>query len=586
MFSFKKIWKHLWPQIKKFKWSFWTIFFTQTLRVITQVVIPPIILKKIIDLISNAGLDRTIYEAELKYYIMLFILSIVFGYIVNRITGYATTYFQSNVIYELNNYSFNKLSNHSYTFFTNQFAGGLVSKSKRLVRGFERMHDLVLFDLYPILLTLVGIFFVLFRIIPDIAWAFTIWAIFYVCFTLIFVKFKLKYDLLEAAADTKVGGVLADIISNIVTVKIFSARKFEINHFDSVTKKEKFYRDRVWYWGNLQDGLQGLLMIIIQVIILYKLANNWVLGLVTAGTFVLVQSYVISLFDRLWNLVKALTNFIKSLTDVKEITDILDQTPDILDPEKPEKLKITDGEIKFKNVTFEYLEDKEVFSNFNLEIKPGERIGLVGHSGSGKSTITKLLLRFADIKNGEISIDNQNIKNITQDDLRSTISYVPQEPILFHRTIRENIAYARPDASVEEIIESAKSAHAHDFIVGLQNGYDTLVGERGVKLSGGERQRVAIARAMLKHAPILILDEATSSLDSVSESYIQDAFSKLMEGKTTIVIAHRLSTIQKMDRIIVLDHGSIAEEGTHKELLKKKGIYAELWDHQSGGFIE
>ena len=224
--------------------------------------------------------------------------------------------------------------------------------------------------------------------------------------------------------------------------------------------------------------------------------------------------------------------------------------------------------------------------DFNLIIKPGERIGLVGHSGAGKSTITKLLLRFADALEGSIVIDNQDIKNVTQNDLRKVISYVPQEPILFHRSIKENIAYSKPDATKEEIIEVAKKAHAHEFIEKLPQGYDTLVGERGIKLSGGERQRVAIARAMLKDSPILMLDEATSSLDSISEHYIQDAFNELMKGKTTIVIAHRLSTIQKMDRIIVLDKGKIVEQGTHKELLELNGSYAELWNHQTGGFLE
>jgi len=240
----------------------------------------------------------------------------------------------------------------------------------------------------------------------------------------------------------------------------------------------------------------------------------------------------------------------------------------------------------FKDVFFEYNFNQDVLTNFSLDIAPGERIGIVGHSGAGKSTITKLLLRSNDVTSGTISIDGQDIRNVTQDDLRGVISYVPQEPILFHRPIKENIAYSKPNASNEEIIEVAKKAHADEFISRLSDNYDTLVGERGVKLSGGERQRVAIARAMLKDSPILMLDEATSSLDSVSESLIQDAFNELMKNKTTIVIAHRLSTIQKMDRIIVLNEGEIVEQGTHKELLEKDGVYADLWNHQTGGFLE
>jgi len=251
---------------------------------------------------------------------------------------------------------------------------------------------------------------------------------------------------------------------------------------------------------------------------------------------------------------------------------------------------VRQGAISIQNVVFDH-EEKDspnaaLFNNFNLEIKPGEKIGLVGRSGSGKTTVTRLLLRFMDIDSGKISIDEQNITAITQSDLRSAISYVPQEPLLFHRSLSENIAYGRPDATTEQITQAAKNAHADEFIRTLTDGYETLVGERGVKLSGGQRQRVAIARAMIKDAPILVLDEATSALDSESEILIQDALWKLMEGKTAIVIAHRLSTIQKMDRIVVMDKGTIVEQGSHKELLAKNGVYAKLWAHQSGGFIE
>ena len=275
----------------------------------------------------------------------------------------------------------------------------------------------------------------------------------------------------------------------------------------------------------------------------------------------------------------------KSLADAKEMTDIFDQQPDIQDIDNPEKCLISEGNISFENVNFEYVEGHRVFTNFNFKIKAGEKIGLVGHSGSGKTTIVKMLLRFIDVRDGQILIDGQNIAKIRQEDLRNNISYVPQEPILFHRSIRENIGYAKPEATEEEIITVAQKAHAHNFILNLPYGYDTLVGERGIKLSGGERQRIAIARAMLKDSPILMLDEATSSLDSISESYIQDAFNELMKGKTTIVIAHRLSTVQKMDRIIVLDKGRIIEQGTHKELLETNGVYADLWNHQTGGFL-
>jgi ATP-binding cassette subfamily B protein len=301
---------------------------------------------------------------------------------------------------------------------------------------------------------------------------------------------------------------------------------------------------------------------------------------------VLLQAYMGNLFDILWNLGRSLTKAMKAITDMKEVVDIFDLPIDITDPKRPEHLRMHEGHIVFNKLSFSYKGGNAVLKDFNLDIAPGERIGLVGHSGAGKSTITKLLLRFVDAVEGNIMIDGQDIKNITQNDLRSVISYVPQESILFHRTIGENISYGRPDATQAEIVDVAKKAFAHDFIAKLPNGYDTLVGERGIKLSGGERQRVAIARAMLKNSPVLVLDEATSSLDSVSEAYIQEAFTELMKNKTTIVVAHRLSTISKMDRIVVLEDGNIIEMGTHQELLRKNGVYADLWNHQSGGFLK
>lgn len=269
------------------------------------------------------------------------------------------------------------------------------------------------------------------------------------------------------------------------------------------------------------------------------------------------------------------------------MVEILSTKPTLLDAPTAVNIEIKEGAIAFNDVSFHYGDSEQnVIDNFSMTIKPGEKIGLVGRSGGGKTTITKLVLRFLDIQKGVIEIDGQDISNVKQQSLRQSIAYVPQEPLLFHRTIAENIAYGKPGASQEEIIAAAKKAFADEFIVNFPHGYDTLVGERGVKLSGGQRQRIAIARAIIKDAPILLLDEATSALDSESEVLIQKALWKLMEKRTALVIAHRLSTVQKMDRILVIDKGQIIEQGSHSELLAQKGTYAELWTHQSGGFIE
>lgn len=448
------------------------------------------------------------------------------------------------------------------------------------------MFDIIVYNFWMTSVLLVGTFFVLYRQAPTLVFMFAIWICIYAVIIAVFINKKIKYDLLEAAADSRVGGRLSDVFSNILTTKIFSARESEVISFQEVTNDEAKKRWKSWSMGAIQDSIQSALNFVLQAGVLLVLVKLWIQGSITVGTVVLVQTYTGIILDRLWDLGNAMTRFMKSATDMKEMIDIFEEIPDVSDPHQPGTSKMKSGEIEFKNVHFNYIKEQNVFENFNLFIPRGQRIGLVGHSGSGKTTITKLLFRFSEVSDGEILIDGQDIRSVTQDDLRRAISYVPQEPILFHRTIRENIAYGKPDATDAEIIEAAKSAHAHEFISRLVHGYDTFVGERGVKLSGGERQRVAIARAMLKPAPILILDEATSSLDSVSESYIQEALEKLMQGKTVIVIAHRLSTIQKMDRIIVLENGKIAEDGNHKELLWLGGVYAELWDHQSGGFIQ
>jgi ABC-type multidrug transport system fused ATPase/permease subunit len=448
------------------------------------------------------------------------------------------------------------------------------------------MHDTTVFSFWSTAIVLIGVFGVLILEAPKIAIIFFIWIIFYLTIVYFVVKKRFLYDVAKAEADSRVGGRLADVFSNIFAVKVFSSKNREQKLFNQVTNDEQKFRDRSWYFQNKQDAIQAFLMVAIQSFVLYLIIDLWIKGAMSTGTVVLIQTYMVIIFDRLWDLGKSITRFMGAAADMSEVIDILEAKDDIRDPENPEPIRMDKGGLEFKNVSFTYQSGQKVFENFNLKINPGEKIGLVGHSGAGKSTVTKLLLRFIDVSSGAILVDGQDIRNVVQDDLRKTISYVPQEPMLFHRTISDNIAYGYPDANEDEIKMAAERAHADEFINRLQYGYKTLVGERGVKLSGGERQRVAIARVMLANTPILILDEATSSLDSVSEQYIQSAFEELMKNKTAIVIAHRLSTIQKMDRIIVLEQGGIVEQGTHKELLEKNGVYADLWNHQSGGFME
>lgn len=395
------------------------------------------------------------------------------------------------------------------------------------------------------------------------------------------VRLKAQKDLISHYSDS---------IVNAPTVKIFSKEQEEIQHHLQLSKRLENLRLNDWIRagknGNYRIGMLLIGIIGLLLLINYLADSNPE----KLGVGIFAFTYTFTLLLRLFEITNISRGIEEGLLNAGPITEMLNEDIEVKDAPNASSIDVTRGEILFKNVSFHYEDSDEndkIFENFNLHIKPGERIGLVGPSGGGKTTLTRIVLRFEDIQAGEILVDSQNISQVTQHSLRQSIGYVPQEPLLFHRTILENISYGNPLAKTNEVIEATKKAQAFDFIDKLPNKLDTYVGERGVKLSGGQRQRVAIARVLLKNAPILVLDEATSALDSESEVAVQKALDELMKGKTTIVIAHRLSTIQKMDRIIVLDNGRITEEGSHKDLLKKKnGQYARLWKHQSGGFLQ
>jgi ATP-binding cassette subfamily B protein len=586
MSVFPKVFKYIWPQMQKRKWTLFFIIFLYSIRVFVDFLIVPLFVSRIINIFSKPVLDYTQTSHEVFKILYIIIAIYVAIFIIARAIKFTIYKFEAAVTRDLRDFSFQEIEKKSHTFFSNSFAGSLVTKVRRFVVGFESAFETFVYSFWKLFIVILGSFAILSYKVPVVSWMFGVWVISNIIIVFFLLRRKIRYDLLEAEQDSKISGRLADVFSNILAVKFSSASQSEISSFSEYTKEGERRSLKSSFMGGKMDLVQHGMIVIFECSALYVLITLWLKGSITTGTIVLVQAYMTIISQSLWEFSGSSVRFMKSVSDMKETADIFEIPADILEPEIPEKLVINNGHIIFDQVVFKYHIGGNVLDNFNLTVAPGERIGIVGHSGAGKSTITKILLRFNDVTTGAIKIDGQDIRNVTQNDLHSVISYVPQEPILFHRSIRENINYGRPFVSEEKIIEVSKKAHAHEFISKLQQGYDTLVGERGVKLSGGERQRVAIARAMLKDSPILVLDEATSSLDSISESYIQDAFEELMKGKTTIVIAHRLSTIQKMDRIIVLDKGKIAEEGTHKELLTKNGVYADLWNHQTGGFLE
>jgi ATP-binding cassette, subfamily B, bacterial len=516
-----------------------------------------------------------------------YILTQIYGDIVGwRLTLLCSWSMEANAQRDLYQKIFGHLTHQSLNFHANHFGGSLVSQTSKLTGAFERFWDTILFQVTPVVVSVIATI----TILSFFFWQYALFiAVMSVIFaTLVFStsRFMASLNKKEAQASTAMSGRIADMISNVMAVKSHAAEKKEID--------EAFKLASVWR-GRVLDSMRGFLVVssgystLIAIInIIALVAAIWASEhhLISIAIVYLSVTYTFTVARQLWEINNIMRNYNRIQGDAHDMAEILLLKPEVADTNDID-LQVKSGHVRFENVRFKHDgDDQALFNDFSLDIKSGERIGLVGHSGSGKTTLTRLLLRFSDLDDGRVFIDDQDISKVTQASLRSNVAYVPQEPMLFHRSLRENIAYGKPDATDEEVLKAAKLANASEFIENLPQKFDTLVGERGVKLSGGQRQRIAIARAILKNAPILVLDEATAALDSESEKLIQDALGHLMKKRTSIVIAHRLSTIAKLDRIIVLENGKIVEDGSHAELLKKKGKYAKLWAHQSGGFIE
>lgn len=541
----------------------------------------PFILKYLFDVIELPGTRNV----NLALYFVGFWVAVGIGrFILWRAIGYFNNYFQPRIISDLMNYCYEYILGHSHGFFTNNFSGSIQTRVRKFAYAFEAVADQVCFDLGRSILLLVMLLGTLLVYYWQIGVIVLIWTIFYFTFTWYFTQYKLKHDIAQANQDTVVTAHLADTLSNHSNINLFSAHEREVYSFADITDTLYTLRKKCWDIGWVSEIFQGIFMIGLEAISMYYIVKAWGAGTATVGDVVFVQAYLGRVFENTWNMGRNIRKVYEQFANANEMSEMLTQSHEIVDAENAEDLKVVNGTIQFENVTFKYGDNKPVFKNFNLTIPGGKKYALVGDSGGGKSTFVKALLRMIDVNDGEILIDDQNIAEITQKSLHEMVTLVPQDPSLFHRSLRENILYGNPNATEEDMIAAAKAAHCHEFITKLPLGYDTLVGERGIKLSGGERQRVAIARAILRNSPILILDEATSSLDSESESYIQDALKTLMSGKTVIVIAHRLSTIKEMDWIVVIESGKIAEQGTHLSLVEQGGKYSRHWDIQSGGF--
>lgn len=551
---------------------------------ITGVVIP-LYAKKFFDILAATGDKQALAGGLILILGQIALLELLrWGFW--RSSGFANNAFQPRIIAELANHCFENIHRHSFSFFNSNFVGSLTKRVNYFTRAFESVADKLTWDIIPLIVDLSFVVTVLFFKNAILGWATLAWIVIFIIVNWTFATYKIKFDLKRSEAETKATAHLADTISNHSNVKLFVGYNREVKAFAAAQELVRSLRRFTWNLDNIFEAVQGFLAVGLEIGTFYLAIKLWKENKFTVGDFVLLQTYVIVIYDKIWNFGKLIRNIYADMADAAEMTKILDTPFEIIDAPVSTKLNIAKGTIEFTNVGFYYHETRKIFDKLNISIKPHEKVALVGPSGAGKSTIVKLILRLHEVSSGQICIDNQPINKVTLESLWQNISLVPQEPILFHRTLMENIRYGKPGASDDEVIKAAKLAHCHEFISGFPEQYKTFVGERGVKLSGGERQRVAIARAILRKAPILVLDEATSSLDSESEQLIQDALKALMANKTVIVIAHRLSTIMLMDRIIVFDQGKIVEEGTHNELLKlKTGLYSRLWNIQAGGFI-
>lgn len=544
--------------------------------------VPPLIIAQIIASESPVSLGNG------WQYLVWFGLSWLGGEILWRIAFFIMTRFEGDVVRRLYDQTFKELLYKDLSFFNDRFAGSITKNILAYARRFESYFDTIIFGVIsqvgPALFGLI----ILTIISPLLSLSLIVSITGVILLVRPFIVRRSKLVQRREQSHSEMSGHVSDVISNISAVRSFGAEKME----EAVhTRHAKSFADAAvasWHYHNTRiDALISPIYVAVNTFALGVILASGVDGPSKASLF-LAFNYFVNISRFMWEFNGIYRRLEDALTDAALFIEYKDVKPLVTDAKDAKAMVVSDGRIEFDAVTFSHQGEgfDGLFKDFHLSIKPGQRVGIVGHSGAGKSTLVSLLLRFVDVDAGNILIDRQAIASVTQQSLHQSIAYVPQEPALFHRSLRDNIRYGKPDATDEEILTAATRAHATEFIDILPDGLDTLVGERGVKLSGGQRQRIAIARAILKDAPILVLDEATSALDSESERLIQASLDELMKGRTSIVIAHRLSTISKLDRIVVLESGGIIEDGTHDELLALKGTYASLWSHQSGGFIE
>ncbi len=539
----------------------------------------PTMIKLIIDAVSDHPDDLIAHAlgpilGYLGMGLVLVALSTAYDYLILKLIPR----FKADIIEKTHTY----LQNHSYNFFQTNLAGSLSNKISDLSKNAVAIVTSIIDDFFSRTLLFVFGLSTLFWVHPLFALAMVAWSVLFFLLSYFLAKKSEQLSVDYSEARSTVMGKVVDAITNIFNVKLFATQKYEHGYLrkhlgEMIGKEQRFH----WYLLKLkliQSISITLLLLVMMGLLLYTRSQ----GLITVGDFALVLTLTTGIVDETFYLALQFVSFSEDVGICKQALSIFSKQPEAVDPHHAPSLNVEQGQIVFDHVSFNYVNGKPVYEDLNLTISAGEKVGLVGLSGSGKSTLAHLLLRLYEVSNGKILIDGQDIAEVKRESLIRNIAMIPQDSILFHRSVMENIHYGRLDATEAEVIEASQKAYCHPFILQMKEGYQTIVGERGVRLSGGQRQRLAIARAILKNAPILILDEATSALDSFTEQQIQESLLHLMENRTTLVIAHRLSTLYHMDRILVFEQGKVIEEGTHAELLDKNGRYAQLWRMQAG----
>lgn len=545
----------------------------------------PYFIKLIVNTLQEyKGLKSQVYSS-LIWPVGLLLFFWIFTEFWLRLQGIAMIYVLPKFRADMRSRVFNYVKRHSHEYFSNHFSGNIAKKIAELPNSSQAVVEVFAYSFIP---TIVGILIALVLMWfakPIFAFILFVWFFLHIFLTLLFMRIgNLKWEIHSESAAI-LSGKIVDSFTNILNVRLFARNEYESQYlqqfqYDEINKA----KSAMWLIEimRLFQGIVGFLLIFFMI---WTLVYGWTQGWVTLGDFAQIGMQSFWLLGMVWYMSYQMSVFARETGLIVNALGLITKGHDIVDAPDAKKLHIIFGEIRFDNVYFSYQGRQEVFRNLNVTIKAGQKVGLVGYSGSGKTTFVNLILRFYDLDGGQILIDEQNIAKVTQDSLRSQIAMIPQDPTLFHRSLLENIRYGRLTASDEEVMAAARLANAHEFIEKLPEKYNTMVGERGLKLSGGQRQRVAIARAILKNSPILILDEATSALDSVTEGLIQEGFQHVMQGRTALVVAHRLSTLADMDRIIVFHKGEIVEDGTQEELLQTDGHFATLWNMQTNGFL-